>query len=113
MPATDDLLNLHCQRSTERLAATDLKHYLAALHTDWILDDNDNRISRTFHFKNYYQTIAFVNALAWVTHEQDHHPDLEVGYNRCRVHYTTHSVDGLSENDFICAARIDRLVTGR
>ena len=64
---------------------------------------------RTFRFKNYYETIAFVNALAWMAHSEDHHPDLAVGYNRCAVTYSTHSVSGLSENDFICAARIDTL----
>ena len=66
-------------------------------------------ISRTFAFKNYYQTMAFVNAIAWVSHQEDHHPDLEVKYNQCRVRYSTHSVGGLSENDFICAAKVDAL----
>ena len=83
---------------------------LAQIHADWSLGDDSDRIQRCYRFKNYYQTIAFVNALAWVAHQQDHHPDLEVGYNRCCVHYSTHSVGGLSENDFICAARIDTLV---
>ena len=53
--------------------------------------------------------MAFVNAVAWVAHQQDHHPDLEVGYNRCKIVYTTHAVGGLSLNDFICAAHIDAL----
>ena len=66
-------------------------------------------IARTFSFKNYYETMAFVNAAAWVSHREDHHPDLEVGYNKCRVRYSTHSVGGLSENDFICAAKVDAL----
>ena len=67
------------------------------------------KVARTFQFKDHYQTIAFVNAVAWVSHQQDHHPDLEVGYNRCRISYNTHSVGGLSENDFICAAKVDAL----
>ena len=66
-------------------------------------------ISKTYKFKNYYETIAFVNAVAWVSHAEDHHPDLEVGYNKCRVKYSTHSVGGLSENDFICAAKVEGL----
>ena len=66
------------------------------------------QISRIFRFKNYYETIAFVNASAWVSHREDHHPDLEVGYNRCQVRFSTHSVGGLSENDFICAAKLER-----
>lgn len=68
-----------------------------------------NVISKTFSFKDYYQTIAFVNAVAWMTHREDHHPDLSVSYNKCRVEYTTHAVHGLSENDFICAAKVDAL----
>ena len=66
-------------------------------------------IAKTFPFKNYYETMAFVNASAWVSHREDHHPDLEVGYNKCRVRYSTHSVGGLSENDFICAAKLEAL----
>ena len=66
-------------------------------------------IAKTYKFKNYYETIAFVNAVAWVSHAEDHHPDLEVGYNKCRVKYSTHSVGGLSENDFICAAKVEGL----
>jgi len=66
-------------------------------------------ISKTHLFKDYYETMAFVNALAWISHRQNHHPDLEVGYNRCVVRYTTHSVGGLSAKDFECAAMADAL----
>lgn len=66
-------------------------------------------IEKTFDFKNYYQTMAFVNAVAWLSHREDHHPDLSVGYNKCRVEYSTHAIGGLSENDFICAAKCDAL----
>lgn len=69
----------------------------------------DNKISKTFEFKNYYQTMAFVNAVAWLSHREDHHPDMTVGYNKCHVEYMTHAINGLSENDFICAAKIDWL----
>lgn len=65
-------------------------------------------ISKTFLFKNYYETMAFVNATAWISHRENHHPDLEVGYRQCRVRYSTHAIGGLSENDFICAAKIER-----
>ena len=75
----------------------------------WALNDNATEISRTYKFKNYYETIAFVNALAWIVHREDHHPDLDVGYNRCKIRFSTHSVKGLSENDFICAAKINAL----
>ena len=66
-------------------------------------------IARIFEFKNYYQTMAFVNAAAWMAHREDHHPELLVGYNTCRVEYSTHAIGGLSENDFICAAKVDAL----
>jgi len=76
---------------------------------DWELDESGKEIARSFKFKNYYETMAFVNALAWVAHTEDHHPDLQVGYNRVQVRFSTHSIGGLSENDFICAAKIDAL----
>jgi len=66
-------------------------------------------IGKTYHFKNYYQVIAFVNAIAWMTHREDHHPDLKVTFNSCAVEYSTHAIQGLSENDFICAAKVDAL----
>jgi 4a-hydroxytetrahydrobiopterin dehydratase len=69
----------------------------------------DHIISKTYRFKNYYETIAFVNAVAWMTHREDHHPDLKVTYNSCQVEYSTHAIHGLSENDFICAAKVDAL----
>ena len=64
-------------------------------------------IAKSWSFKNYYETLAFVNAVAWVVHREDHHPDMSVGYNRCRVEFSTHSIGGISENDFICAAKIE------
>lgn len=67
-------------------------------------------ITRLFEFKNYYKTMAFVNAVAWIAHKENHHPDLEVGYNKCLVRYATHAINGLSENDFICAAKVDSLL---
>ena len=72
---------------------------------DWVFDGD--ALMKTYRFKNYYETIAFVNALAYIVHREDHHPDLHVGYNRCVVRYNTHSVKGISENDFISAAKAD------
>jgi 4a-hydroxytetrahydrobiopterin dehydratase len=66
-------------------------------------------ITKSYDFQNYYQTMAFVNAVAWMAHREDHHPDMTVGYRCCRVAYTTHAIGGLSENDFICAAKVDAL----
>jgi len=69
----------------------------------------NGRITKTYEFKDHYQAMAFANAAAWISHREDHHPDITVGYNRCHVEYVTHAIDGLSENDFICAAKLDRL----
>jgi 4a-hydroxytetrahydrobiopterin dehydratase len=66
-------------------------------------------IEKTYRFKNYYQALAFVNATAWISHREDHHPDITLGFNECRVAYTTHAINGLSQNDFICAAKLDAL----
>ncbi|HEY6823782.1 MAG TPA: 4a-hydroxytetrahydrobiopterin dehydratase [Steroidobacteraceae bacterium] len=73
----------------------------------WIIEDG--RLVKAFPFTNYYQTMAFVNALAWISHREDHHPDMTIGYKECRIAYVTHAIGGLSENDFICAAKIDAL----
>ena len=69
-------------------------------------------IAKTYSFKNYYETMAFVNMTAWVAHREDHHPDMCVSYNRCRIEFSTHSIGGISENDFICAARIEAFAAG-
>lgn len=70
---------------------------------------DDDTIVKTYRFANYHETMAFVNATAWISHRADHHPDLTVGYNQCTVAYTTHSAGGLSRKDFDCAARVDAL----
>lgn len=70
----------------------------------------DGAIQKRFEFDNYHHTMAFVNALAWIAHHEDHHPDLLVQYSRCTVRFNTHSVGGISLNDFICAAKVDALL---
>jgi 4a-hydroxytetrahydrobiopterin dehydratase len=79
------------------------------LHPDWQLDAVTKSLRRSFSFKDFYRTMSFVNALAHIANVEDHHPDLEVGYGYCRVTFTTHAIGGLSQNDFICAAKLDRL----
>jgi len=74
----------------------------------WTLEGG--RLVKLYPFRNYYETMAFVNALAWISHREDHHPELAVGYNQCKVAYVTHAIGGLSENDFICAAKCDALL---
>src|SRR6185437_11318754 len=84
-----------CDGKLGALNDTDVQRFLAEL-PGW--ERHGGEIAKTFPFKNYYETIAFVNSVAWISHRQDHHPDLEVGYNKCTVRYSTHSVGGLSEN---------------
>ncbi len=106
-----DLSSKHCkpcEGGVAPMSQDEIDRNLAALR-GWELVGME--LVKTFHFRNYHDTMAFVNATAWVSHREDHHPELEVGYNRCRVRYSTHAIGGLSENDFICAARIDALLT--
>ena len=98
-----------CKGGMEPLQGPQLDALLAQV-SKWNLSPQGHSIERNFKFKNYYKTMAFVNALAYISHQQDHHADLEVGYNHCRVIFSTHAIGGLSESDFICAARIDNLV---
>jgi 4a-hydroxytetrahydrobiopterin dehydratase len=100
------LAKRNCSANLPKATAADLAEWLKML-TEWKIEKGE--LCRTFDFKNYYQTMAFVNALAWISHAEDHHPDLTVKYDACIVRYSTHSVGGLSENDFICAAKVDRL----
>ena len=76
----------------------------------WQLSDDGKMISRRFEFKGFYKTVAFINAMAWVANSENHHPDFSAGYNYCDINFTTHAIDGLSENDFICAAKINELL---
>jgi 4a-hydroxytetrahydrobiopterin dehydratase len=110
-PASTALHEAHCKplKGVEnKLAATEVKLLLKQL-PGWKLIDKGEAIETTYTFKNYYRTLAFVNALAYIAHREDHHPDLGVHYNKVVVRYSTHDVGGLSMNDFICAAKVERL----
>jgi 4a-hydroxytetrahydrobiopterin dehydratase len=106
----NELLMMSCRpipAGTPPLAGHDLEHKLS--HTEgWEIENG--RLTKTFQFEDHYQTVAFVNAVAWISHREDHHPEMVVGYDRCTVRYSTHSVGGLSDNDFICSAKVDHLV---
>lgn len=108
MPTAAELAARHCQ-PMEGMRAHDEAAIAAHLVQlpNWQV--HDGALQRTLAFRDYHETIAFVNALAWMIHREDHHPDLIVGYDRCTVRWNTHSVGGLSDNDFICAARTDAL----
>jgi 4a-hydroxytetrahydrobiopterin dehydratase len=95
-----------CEGGVDPLKPTEVENLLKELN-GWKLESGS--LAKTYSFKNYYQALAFVNALAWISHREDHHPDLAVGYNTCTVAYVTHAINGLSENDFICAAKVDAL----
>lgn len=105
-----ELLAAHCRplAGHAAMSATEVEQQLAAL-PGWRAADDSRVIERRYAFANYYETLAFVNALAWVVHRADHHPELRVSYNRCTVRFDTHSVGGVSMNDFICAAQADAL----
>ena len=98
-----------CEGGMAPLTAQEAGGLRAQLHPDWTLAGDAKSLRRALKFKDFYRTMSFVNALAHIANVEDHHPDLEVGYNYCRITYSTHSIGGLSQNDFICAAKIDRL----
>ena len=100
------LASMSCRPGAPRLNADELAAHLATLD-GWVLAGD--RIEKTFRFADYHQTMAFVNALAWVAHREDHHPDLGVHYNRCVVTFSTHDAGGVTQNDIICAAKAERL----
>ena len=90
------------------LSVTEVQALLALL-PGWAQSDDGKTISKDYPFKNFYRTMGFANAIAWMANQQDHHPDLDLGYGHCLVRYSTHDVGGLSINDFICAARVEAL----
>jgi 4a-hydroxytetrahydrobiopterin dehydratase len=89
------------------LGAAEARELLAEL-PGWCVDGE--RLEKKFAFANHYEALAFVNAVAWVSHREDHHPELTVGYRDVCVQYWTHAIGGLSENDFICAAKLEKLL---
>lgn len=97
------------RRGPEQRLPTDQLEPLLAELDGWRLGEDGACLVREFRFADYHHTLAFVNAVAWIAHQQDHHPDLSVHYDRCVVRYSTHDVGGLSLNDFICAAKVDAL----
>jgi 4a-hydroxytetrahydrobiopterin dehydratase len=109
MTALRDRKCAPCAKGTPPLPAERAAALLAGLEAGWRISDDGRSLLRAFAFADFYETMAFVNAVAWIANVEDHHPDLEVGYDHCRIAFSTHSVGGLSENDFICAAKVDAL----
>lgn len=96
-----------CEGGVSALTQEESEKYLNKLASNWAISKDGKSISRDFKFKNYYETMAFSNVVAMIAHQQDHHPEMTIGYSTCHIEYSTHSLNGLSENDFICAAKID------
>ncbi len=111
MKTRAELLTSRCQPlSGEPMSAAQVSAQLAVLD-GWSTDGK--AIERNFRFDDFRATMAFVNAVADLANEQDHHPELIVSYAACRVRFDTHSVKGISVNDFICAAHTDVLYEAR
>ena len=96
-----------CEGGVTPLTRAAAEEVLLRLHEDWQLLADGTSLQREYRFKDFFRTMSFLNAVAHVANLEDHHPDLEVGYGYCRVRFTTHAIGGLSENDFICAAKVD------
>jgi len=104
----NDLAAMHCKplEGHAAMQAAEISTHLLRVDT-WAL--SDGAIEKTFRFEDYHRTMAFVNAVAWIAHREDHHPEIAFGFNRCTLRFNTHSVGGISINDFICAAKVDAL----
>jgi 4a-hydroxytetrahydrobiopterin dehydratase len=99
-----------CEGIGASLTGEQIKQLMPQLADGWTVSSDDKVIKKSFAFKDFYETMGFVNALAFIANVENHHPDLEIGYNYCHIRFTTHALNGLSHNDFICAAKVDRLL---
>ncbi|MGA8707275.1 MAG: 4a-hydroxytetrahydrobiopterin dehydratase [Steroidobacteraceae bacterium] len=98
-----------CEGGVPALTPQEAQRSMQQLSSEWQLIESGKALWREFSFRDFYRTMSFVNAVAHIANLEDHHPDLQIGYNYCRVRYSTHAIGGLSENDLICAAKIDQL----
>lgn len=98
-----------CEGGIEPLELSVAQRYLAQV-SGWELDKDARVIIKKYTFKGFYPTMSFINAVAYIAQQEGHHPDIEFGYNYCNIRFTTHAINGLSINDFICAAKVDKLV---
>jgi len=98
-----------CEGGVDPMSRQDAEATMAEV-SGWKLSRDGKSIQRRFEFKDFYKCMSFINAMAWIANIEDHHPDFSAGYNYCAVTFTTHAIDGLSENDFICAAKVNALL---
>ena len=96
-----------CEGGVEALAKSVVEDYMGTI-AGW--SNVEDRLIRIFKFDNHYQALAFVNAVAWISHTENHHPIIELGFRDVKVAYWTHAIDGISDNDFICAAKVSELL---
>lgn len=111
---TSNLSTKHCESCEgigTALNAEQIKNLLPQLDKAWEVTPDKLKLKRSLSFNDFYETMAFVNALAWIANIENHHPDLEIGYNYCHVTFMTHALKGLTHNDFICAAKLDDLLS--
>jgi len=97
-----------CEGGIPALTKDEIQTFMPQVK-DWQVSSDSQWLTRKFSFPDFYHTMAFVNAVAWISHQENHHPDMEVGYNYCQMKYSTHAVNGLTQNDFICAAKVNTL----
>jgi 4a-hydroxytetrahydrobiopterin dehydratase len=105
----------HCtpiKKGTKPISTTIASSLIKQLGSSWSFSKGATGLEHEFRFKNFHETMGFVNAVAWIANTEDHHPDLEISYNRCKITFTTHAAGGLTVNDFICAAKVDAIYTG-
>ncbi len=96
----------HCSDTPAKLSAIEVE-MLASELENWLI--LDNKLEKTFRFKNFHETMAFANAVAWIAHRENHHPEIDLTFSRCRLSWSTRSVGGISRNDIVCAAKVDQL----
>jgi 4a-hydroxytetrahydrobiopterin dehydratase len=102
-----------CEGIGAALTKEQIQNLMPQVDSKWVVSDDQRQIRRALSFSNFYETMAFVNAIAWIANQENHHPDLEIGYNYCHITYMTHALNGLTQNDFICAAKIDQLIENK
>lgn len=109
-PSLSERRCVPCEGGVKPLTVEQCRGFLKSVGPQWQLSADHKQIVGAFEFKNYFRTLAFVNAAAYIAIHEDHHPDVAFGYKTCTITFWTHAIDGLSENDFICAAKVDALL---
>ena len=101
---------LPCEGGVDAINHEQAEKLIKKLDEGWALMNNSKKIYKDFKFKNHYEVMATINLIAWISHREDHHPEIIFSYNTARIIYCTYAIDGLSENDFICASKIDKAI---